>query len=97
MSSPYFAPRTIIPLLPTAMNPTPDSFTPPASLAEEWDNPAMAEFKRQEAEERVAFGCSAEARQWLDNLRNTKPQEVFIQLAPRGPKKFPFKPISLPW
>ena len=79
------------------MNPTPDSFTPPASLAEEWDNPAMAEFKRQEAEERVVFGCSAEARQWLERLRHSQPPEAIIRLAPRGPKKFPFKPVSLPW
>jgi hypothetical protein len=43
---------------------------PPASLIEEWDDPAMAEFKRQEAEDRAAFGCSDEAREWLQRLRD---------------------------
>ena len=47
ISSPCFVPEANISVLSKAMNPTPDSFTPPASLAEEWDNPAMAEFKRQ--------------------------------------------------
>ncbi|HEY1050236.1 MAG TPA: hypothetical protein VGE39_10795 [Prosthecobacter sp.] len=42
---------------------------PPVSLIEEWDNPAMAEFKRQEAEDRAAFGCSEEAREWLRRLQ----------------------------
>ena len=79
------------------MKPTYDPFIPPAHLAEEWDNPAMAEFKRQEAEERVAFGCSDEAQQWLKNLRNSLPPDVIIRLAPKEPKKFPFKPIRLPW
>lgn len=29
----------------------------------------MAEFKRQEAEDRAAFGCSDEAREWLHRMR----------------------------
>ncbi len=66
-------------------------------MAEEWDNPAMTEFKRQEAEERVAFGCSLEARQWLEHLRSSPPPDVIIKVAPKAPKRFPFKPVRLPW
>jgi hypothetical protein len=64
---------------------------------EEWDNPAMAEFKRQEAEDRMAFGCSPEARQWLEHLRSTPPPDVVIRVAASVPKRFPFKPVLLPW
>ena len=42
---------------------------PPASLIEEWDNSAMVEFKRQEAEDRAEFGCSQEAQEWLRLIR----------------------------
>lgn len=42
---------------------------PSPILLEEWDDPAMAEFKRQEAEDRAAFGCSEEAREWLRRMR----------------------------
>lgn len=42
---------------------------PSPILVEEWDDPAMAEFKRQEAEDRAAFGCSDEAREWLHRMR----------------------------
>lgn len=66
-------------------------------MMEEWDNPAMTEFKRQEAEDRASFGCSLEARQWLEQLRNSPPPDVTIRLAPKGPKRFPFKPVRLPW
>jgi hypothetical protein len=58
----------------------------------------MAEFKRQEAEERAAFGCSEEAKKWLENLRSSSPPEdVVIRVAPKAPKRFPFKPVRLPW
>lgn len=66
-------------------------------MVEEWDNPEMTEFKRQEAEERVAFGCSLEARQWLEHLRSSPPPDVVIRVAPKGPMRFPFKPVRLPW
>ncbi len=79
------------------MNPDSKPFTPLPSLAEEWDNPEMAEFKRQEAEERVAFGCSFEAQQWLYHLRSNPPQDVTIRLAPTRTKRFPFKLVRLPW
>ncbi len=75
----------------------PASFTPSPSLVEEWDNPAMAEFKRQEAEDRVDFGTSAEAREWLEHLKNSQPSEPKIRLAPKRPQNFPFKRIRLPW
>ncbi len=79
------------------MNPTLEPFIPPAHLAEEWDNPAMAEFKRQEAEERAEFGCSQEAQQWLANFQATTPPDFVIRRAPMVPKQFPFKPVKLPW
>ena len=79
------------------MNPTPDSFTPPASLAEEWDNPAMAEFKREEAEERVAFARSHTREEWLAALSRGTLRDEPIRLAPKCPARFPFKPIQLPW
>jgi len=66
-------------------------------MVEEWDNPAMTEFKRQEAEDRVAFGFSLEARQWLEQLRGSPPPDVTIRVAPKAPKRFPFKPVRLPW
>lgn len=81
----------------SAMKPTLQHPQPPVSMVEEWDNPAMTEFKRQEAEERVAFGCSLEARQWLEHLRNSPPPDVVIRVAPNAPARFPFKPVRLPW
>lgn len=78
------------------MKPPSEPFKPDPSLAEEWDNPAMTEFKRQEAEERVAFGRSREAREWLEHFRSTPPADVEIRLAPRR-KRFPFKVVRLPW
>jgi hypothetical protein len=73
-------------------------FTPPAALAEEWDNPAMTEFKRQEAEERVAFAKSHTQEEWLVALENSMFKgDQTIRLAPKGPRRFPFKVIRLPW
>lgn len=86
-----------MPLFHFAMKPSPLPFTPPPSLAEEWDNPAMAEFKRQEAEERVAFGCSLEAEQWLERLRSSLPPDFIIRVADKPAKRFPFNPVKLPW
>jgi hypothetical protein len=79
------------------MSPTPDSFTPSPSLAEEWDNPAMAEFKRQEAEEREAFARSHTREEWLAALNHATLRDEPIRLAPKSPDRFPFKPILLPW
>lgn len=75
----------------------PDSFIPDPALAEEWDNPAMTEFKRQEAEERVAFGRSLEASRWLEVMRNSVPPDVILRVAHQRSKRFPFKSVRLPW
>jgi hypothetical protein len=80
-----------------AMKPTPQDPRPPVRMVEEWDNPAMAEFKRREAEERLAFGCSAEAVRWLEHLRESPPPDAVIRIAPAAPERFPFKPVRLPW
>ncbi len=80
-----------------AMNSSPQTPRPPIPTVEEWDNPAMTEFKRREAQERVAFGCSLEAREWLEHLRGSPPPDVVIRLAPKVPERFPFKPVRLPW
>ncbi len=80
-----------------AMKLTPQHFQPPVSMAEEWDNSAMTEFKRQEAREREVFGCSLEAQQWLERLRSSPPPDVVIRLAPKVPERFPFKMVRLPW
>ena len=66
-------------------------------MEEEWDNPAMTEFKRQEAEERRAFGCSDEAKQWMEAFRNSPPPDVTVRLVPGPANQFPFKRIRLPW
>ena len=87
----------MIPSFHNAMKPDSQPFTPDPSLAEVWDNPAMTEFKRQEAEDRVAFGKSREAHEWLEHLRNTPPPDVTIRVAAKGPRRFPFKPVRLPW
>lgn len=85
ISSPFSVNEAMMPVFPSAMNPTPQHPQPPVSMVEEWDNPAMTEFKRQEAEDRVAFGCSLEARQWLEHFRSTPPPDVVIRVA-RVPK-----------
>lgn len=88
----------MVSLNPDAMKTSAQPPQPPATYAEEWDNPVMAEFKRREAEERVAFGRSEEAVKWLENLRSSSPpDDVVIRVAPRTPKRFPFKPVRLPW
>lgn len=69
----------------------------PLTHEDEWDNPAMAEFKRQEAEDRAAFGHSAEAREWLEKLKRSKPRDEPIRLAPKFPQWQGFKIIRLPW
>ncbi len=68
----------------------------PQTFEEEWDDPAMAQFKREEAEDRVAFGQSEEARAWLDGLRNSPP-DYEVKLAPRAKTWRPLKVIRLPW
>lgn len=74
----------------------PEPFVPDPSLAEEWDNPEMTAFKWQEAEERVAFGGSHEAGDWLEAFRTSMPSDVVIRrVAPL--KKFPYRIIKLPW
>ncbi len=87
----------MIPIVPTTMNPSSQDTPPAVPMAEEWDNPAMTEFKRREAEERLAFGCSREAQEWLDHLRASPPPDVVIRLPPKVPERFPFKVVHLPW
>jgi hypothetical protein len=87
----------MISIVDPAMKPSSQAPQPAVPMAEEWDNPAMTEFKRQEAEERLAFGCSKEARQWLEHLRGSSPPDVKIRLAPKVPERFPFKVVRLPW
>jgi hypothetical protein len=77
------------------MKPTPQP--PPVSLVEEWDNPAMTEFKRQEAEDRVTFALSHTQEEWRAALDQSLMRNEPIQLAPKRPRHFPFKPIKLPW
>ncbi len=75
----------------------PDPFIPNPALAEEWDNPAMTEFKRQEAEERVEFAKSHTQEEWLAAMKNSMLPDEPIRLAPKPRGRFPFKPIQLPW
>ena len=79
------------------MKPTPKLPPPPISPDEEWDNPAMAEFKRQEAEDRVAFAETYDAKEWLDAMRDSTLRDQPIMPAPKPPKRFPFKLVRLPW
>lgn len=81
----------------SAMKPTPQHPQPPVSMVEEWDNPAMTEFKRQEAEERVAFAQSLTQEEWRAALGDSSIRDEPIQLAPKRPRHFPFKPVKLPW
>lgn len=80
-----------------SMNPPSQPFIPPAHLAEEWDNPAMAEFKRLEAEERVAFAQSHTRDEWLASMANSMLRDEPVKLAPKPSRRFPFKPVHLPW
>ena len=41
----------------------------PATFEDEWDDPMMAQIKRWESEDRAEFGCSEEARVWLERIR----------------------------
>lgn len=70
---------------------------PPPAQIEEWDDPAMAEFKRQEAEDREAFGCSDEAREWWDKVRKSPALGYEIKLAPKFHDSRGFKLVRLPW
>ncbi len=79
------------------MNPASKPFVPDPSLAEEWDHPAMAEFKRQEAEERVAFGKSHTQEEWFAALESSSRRGDFIQAVAKKPASFPFKPVHLTW
>ncbi len=57
----------------------------------------MTEFKRQEAEERVAFGLSQEASRWLEMMKESKAANVSIRVYQPRSRNFPFKPVRLPW
>jgi hypothetical protein len=70
---------------------------PPVSLVEEWDNPAMAEFKRQEAEDRVTFAQSKTQEEWRELVMADPTRDQPIRLAPASPKKFRERVIHLPW
>lgn len=82
-----------------AMKPTDPPFTPPVSLMEEWDNPAMTEFKRQEAEDRKTFAQSHTQEEWRAAMENSvlRLRNEPLRLAPKPPRRFPFKFIHLPW
>jgi hypothetical protein len=80
-----------------AMKPTPQSPQPTVSMVEERDNPAMTEFKRQEAEDRVAFAQSLTQDEWRAAMENSRLRDEPIKLAPKPRRQFPFKPVQLPW
>lgn len=87
----------MIPSFHNAMKPDSQPFTPDPSLAEVWDHPAMTEFKRQEAEDRVAFAKSYTREEWLAAMEDSRMPDVTIRLAPKTRGRFPFKLIRLPW
>jgi hypothetical protein len=70
---------------------------PPVSLIEEWDNPAMTEFKRLEAEDRVTFAQSHTQEEWLAFAKESKVQISEIRLAPKPARQWPEKLVRLPW
>ena len=79
------------------MNPDQPAPWPTPSLMEEWDNPAMTEFKRQEAEERTEFAQLRTQAAWREALKRPMLTDRPIALAPKTPIRFPFKHIHLPW
>lgn len=81
----------------SAINLPLEPFIPPAHIAEEWDNPAMAEFKREEAEERVAFANSMTQEEWRAALKQSAFRGDFAISVVKTPRRFPFKPVQLPW
>lgn len=87
----------MIPSSRKAMKSDSQPFTPDPSLAEVWDNPAMTEFKRQEAEDRVAFAQSLTQDEWRAAMENCRLRDEPIKLAPKPRRRFPFKPVQLPW
>ncbi len=72
-------------------------FVPNPAFAEEWDNPEMTEFKRLEAEDRVAYGKSDEAREWLERFQNSVPPEFTIRLAKKPSDRFSVRVVNLNW
>lgn len=69
----------------------------PQTFEEEWDDPAMAQLKREEAEDRVTFGQSEEAQAWLRGIQSAKPRELPLRLSPKFAEWQNFKLIRLPW
>ena len=74
----------------------PEPFIPDPSLAEEWDNPEMTAFKWQEAEERVAFAESHTREEWMAAMADSKLPDEPMRVVPQA-RRFPFKPVRLPW
>jgi len=59
----------------------------PQTFEEEWDDPAMAQFKREEAEDRAAFGQSEESRAWLQHMQSDRPRWTgSVRPAPKLPQ-----------
>ena len=80
----------------TAMNSAQPAPRPIPSMEEEWDNPAMTEFKRQEALDRIEFAQSRTQEEWREALKQPILTDQTITLV-RRPPYFPFKLIKLPW
>lgn len=59
-------------------------FVPDPAYAEKWDNPEMAAFKQEEAEERIAFAKSHTREEWLAAM-----EEAMIEARD--------EPITLAW
>ncbi len=84
---------------PSANTPERAPFAPNPAFAEEWDNPEMTEFKRLEAEDRVAFANSHTQEEWREALaasaRESKSKPFVLRRVPHGPE--PVKVIRLNW
>jgi hypothetical protein len=75
----------------------PDVFVPNPAFAEEWDNPEMAAFKREEAREREIFAKSHTREEWLAAIDDSPFRGDFIIRVAKPPKRFPFKAVKLTW
>jgi hypothetical protein len=67
----------------------------PQTLDDEWDDPAMAQLKREEAEDREAFGRSDEAKAWLEGMRSNQPRWSGSVTPVKPPPVYNKKPVRL--